>query len=319
MTTKTNKKRQLSDIDFSHEGAHIALVSKEQGGPANNHNYALIMKAANFKPATLEKAQRVKVTMELPDFLRKFFNLYYDDSILLATILGYEIEEESYEAEYYQDWIEEKLTNFEFIQKAHDADDLSEFVGNLSDTAYLSLLRTQSKIEKAMKKAEGTGALSSVESKGSNVTKSNTEITSDDNKENKMTQEEIQKSIDNAVAAAVAVAVEKAKEENKAALEKAQSELKAYRELEKQAVQKAKSDTLAESLDAAQVEAVLKATAELDDENFKALVGVFKAMKEQVEKSALFQEAGVDADETVQMTDTAGAVANLLKSRFQPQ
>lgn len=57
--------------------------------------------------------------MELPDFLRKFFNLYYDDSILLATILGYEIEEESYEAEYYQDWIEEKLTNFLNLFRRH--------------------------------------------------------------------------------------------------------------------------------------------------------------------------------------------------------
>lgn len=47
MTIKSKTKRKLSEIDFSREDAHIALVSKEQGGPANGADYALILKAAN--------------------------------------------------------------------------------------------------------------------------------------------------------------------------------------------------------------------------------------------------------------------------------
>ena len=32
-------KRRLTDINFNKEGAHVALVSKQHGGPANGHNY----------------------------------------------------------------------------------------------------------------------------------------------------------------------------------------------------------------------------------------------------------------------------------------
>ena len=38
MTTKQKAKRALKDITFEHDGAHIALVSKEQGGPAHGHD-----------------------------------------------------------------------------------------------------------------------------------------------------------------------------------------------------------------------------------------------------------------------------------------
>ena len=68
MTQKA--KRRLSDISFSHEGAHLALCSKSQGA-ANNWNKALIMKGHNFSPEFIQKMQQIQVTYELPDFLRK--------------------------------------------------------------------------------------------------------------------------------------------------------------------------------------------------------------------------------------------------------
>lgn len=38
MEDNREAKRVLSDISFEEEGAHVALVSVEQGGPANLYN-----------------------------------------------------------------------------------------------------------------------------------------------------------------------------------------------------------------------------------------------------------------------------------------
>lgn len=81
-------KRKLSEISFEHEGAHVALVSKEQQ-PANGHNYALVLKASKFSKETLEKMQSIKVTLSIPEFLEKFFNIYGTNAEVLARMLGY--------------------------------------------------------------------------------------------------------------------------------------------------------------------------------------------------------------------------------------
>lgn len=317
MTEKA--KRRLSDIDFSQEGAHIALVSKGQGGPANKRDQALIMKAANFKPETVAKAQKVKVTMEMPDFLRKFFSLYYDDALVLATILGYDITDTEYDYEYYQEMIEERLDNFEFIQKAHDADDLSDFVSALSDTAYLKLLRTQSRIEKAFAKAEKAGVLSDKQS----VTKT---VQSDDNKENENMTTNVQKSAEDIVKEAV----EKAQEQFKVELEKAQTQMKAmsdkleaYAKMEQEAVAKAKETVMAEFVEGDDLEVILKAVAGLDEDSFKAVAGVMKNLHSKIEKSSLFREEGADVDaeegEQHEVQKSAAAVNALLAARFAPK
>ena len=105
---KTKVKRRLTDITFEHEEAHLALCSKSQGA-ANNWNKALIMKANNFSPEMIQKAQKIQVTMEIPEFLQKFFGLWYDDSQVLARLMGYEPEEKEQEDFDYDDWIEERV------------------------------------------------------------------------------------------------------------------------------------------------------------------------------------------------------------------
>lgn len=47
MTQEVKAKRRLKDIDFSREDSHIALVHKDQGGPASGANYKLVLKALN--------------------------------------------------------------------------------------------------------------------------------------------------------------------------------------------------------------------------------------------------------------------------------
>ena len=45
--TKPRAKRKLSSISFEQESAHLALVSKQQGGGANNRNFSLLLKASD--------------------------------------------------------------------------------------------------------------------------------------------------------------------------------------------------------------------------------------------------------------------------------
>lgn len=80
-------KRKLSDIDFSKEGAHMALTSKTiNGGPANQRT-TLLFKAVNVEE--IEKAE-VQVKMDVVNFLRKFFNMWTDEAATLAQIFGME-------------------------------------------------------------------------------------------------------------------------------------------------------------------------------------------------------------------------------------
>lgn len=69
MTIKSKTKRKLSEIDFSREDAHIALVSKEQGGPANGADYALILKAVN--PEEVPQVEDTPVEVQIEQEIEK--------------------------------------------------------------------------------------------------------------------------------------------------------------------------------------------------------------------------------------------------------
>jgi hypothetical protein len=156
MATQRKAKRKLSDISFEKEGAHVALTSKAQSGPANGHDYALILKANKFSEEFVQKMQQVRVTMELPDFLRKFFSLYGDDVEILARMMGYEKpESEEYEPmESYEDYIQSKMEAFEILKSAHEADSLADVLSALDETEYLAMLTDQEQIEKAFAQLE---------------------------------------------------------------------------------------------------------------------------------------------------------------------
>jgi hypothetical protein len=157
MATQRKAKRKLSDISFEKEGAHVALTSKQQGGPANTHDYALVLKANKFSEEFVQKMQQVRVTMELPDFLRKFFNMYGDDVEILATMMGYErpeMEDEEYESESYEDYIKSKMEAFEILKSAKEAESLADVLSTLDETEYLAMLNDQALIEKAFKELE---------------------------------------------------------------------------------------------------------------------------------------------------------------------
>lgn len=98
MSEQTKAKRRLTDISFDHEGSHVALVSKYQGGPANNVT-TLITKATddiNIEKASeeeIQKAVEVNLTVSLLDFLTRYLNVCIDEAETIAGMLGYTYED----------------------------------------------------------------------------------------------------------------------------------------------------------------------------------------------------------------------------------
>jgi len=157
MATQRKAKRKLSDISFEKEGAHVALTSKQQGGPANTHDYALVLKSNKFSEEFVQKMQQVRVTMELPDFLRKFFGMYGDDVEVLARMMGYEkpeSEDYSEPMESYEDYIQSKMEAFEILKSAHEAESLADVLSSLDETEYLAMLNDQERVEKAFEELQ---------------------------------------------------------------------------------------------------------------------------------------------------------------------
>ncbi len=295
MTQKA--KRRLSDISFSHEGAHLALCSKSQGA-ANNWNKALIMKGHNFSPEFIQKMQQIQVTYELPDFLRKVMGMYYEDAELLARMMGYvepEKEEEDYD-DWYENYIEEKLQSFTIIKALHEAKNLPDALSKLTEQDYLDVLQDQAMVEKALKKELDKETEVSKADTSTKVENTKVEASAskkkNPKKETKMTQET------EMVEKAKFVEIQKQFEDQKIALEKAMEQLGKIEQEKKEAIVKSKTDAVkAVVKDEKQAAVVVKAALALEDQaDFDALVEVFKSMNDLLEKSGLFQEQGVSAE-----------------------
>ena len=99
--------------------------------------------------------QQVRVTMELPDFLSKFFDLYYEDAHTLAAMMGYEKPEVVDRAESTSDWLEDyiesRLESFEILKVAAEAENMTEILSGLTEDQYLSVLKDQEKLEQIFK------------------------------------------------------------------------------------------------------------------------------------------------------------------------
>ena len=313
-------KRKLSDISFQHEGAHVALVSKEQGGPANLHDYALVLKANKFSEEFVEKMQQVRVTMELPDFLQKFFGMWSEDAKVLATMMGYvepadtqQMENEEAQAEV-EDWIKSRMEAFEVLKTAHESDNLAAVLSELSEEQYLAMLKDQELIEKAFKNESKLSASAEADDTSPACEVNEEEVSASINKENleKSTMDENQKEM---VEKATLDLLQKSFDEQKVALEKALETLAVYEAEKKAAIEKARKDQLVAAVkDEAKAETLFKAVKDVADEEFQAVVKTLTEMQESVEKSALFQEQGSSAQEETEVIQES-AVAKLLKAK----
>lgn len=291
MENKQKAKRKLKGFDFAKEGAAVALVGPSVGGPANGIPI-LLAKANNFSPEFIQKMQQIQVTYELPEFLRKVFGMYYEDAEVLAKMLGY-VEPEDEETEDYDDWyenyIEEKLSAFTIIKSLHEAKNLPEALAQLTEQDYLDVLNDQVLIEKALKEFDAKSDTST------NV--ENTKVEASASKVNKSKKEK-QMATPEMVEKAKFVEVQKQLEDQKVELAKALEQLNKIEQEKKEAIVKSKTDAVkAVVKDEKQAAVVVKAALALEDQaDFDALVEVFKSMNDLLEKSGLFQEQGVSAE-----------------------
>ena len=291
MENKQKAKRKLKGFDFAKEGAAVALVGPSVGGPANGIPL-LIAKANNFSPEFIQKMQQIQVTMELPAFLEKFFGIWGSDAEVLARLMGYEKPEDEDEEEDYDDWyenyIEEKLSAFSIIKSLHEAKNLPEALAQLTEQDYLGVLNDQVLIEKALKEFDAKSDTST------NV--ENTKVEASASRVNK--KKEKQMATPEMVEKAKFVEVQKQLEDQKVELAKALEQLNKIEQEKKEAIVKSKTDAVkAVVKDEKQAAVVVKAALALEDQaDFDALVEVFKSMNALIEKSALFQEQGVSAE-----------------------
>ena len=319
MTDKVKAKRKLTDITFEHEGAHLALVHKAQGGSASGYKTLVMKSVDNRSPEFIEKASQVKVTLSLPDFLEKFFHVWGEDAELLATLFGYEPSEdesEEYSTQSFwswyrekamehgavdswgdpitrptsqdrKEWVEDQLQGIEILKSATLAKGSADFINSLTEEQYLGLLKDQQFIEKSFKlqevKKDLDGESGGKPTKG--VNPKQTKASKADTQENEMTQETIEK----AQYDAKEVELQKAL----ADIQKAKEEIELFKAKEKEAVEKAReAEVVAAVVDVDASAKLFKAVKDLDAEAFKDVVDVVKALTAKVDESEMFKEKG---------------------------
>jgi glutamyl/glutaminyl-tRNA synthetase len=318
--TQRKAKRKLSDISFEKEGAHVALTAKSQGGPANNHDYALVLKANKFSEEFVQKMQQIRVTMELPDFLRKFFGMYYEDSNILAAMLGY-VEPAKEDSGTYEDYIQSQLQAFEVLKSANEAESLASVLSELDETEYLAMLKDQELIEKAFKNLETANESAPTASAAGTDTSPACEVTKEEVSAS-VNKEELEKSkMDEdvkieTVEKAQFELIQKALEEQKVELQKALDTIATFEAEKKEAINKAKTEKVKAIVkDESKVEAIAKAALSLEsEEDFTAFLTAITALTTAVETSEMFVEKGASTQEEEPKVQES-AVAKLLKAK----
>lgn len=337
MTEKRKTKRNLKSIDFSAEGAHLALVSKDQGGGANGANYSLVLKStAQFPEDFVEKAAKIRVTMEIEEFLQTFYGLYHDQAEILARALGFDTAKEDMDesdVSSYEDYIASKVEAIEVLKSLYDAESIPDVLSTLTPDQYLSMLTDQAKLEKAFKKIEkeknsavasvaaadegSTEAVAKAE-QSDEKTEAKVEPSETVNKGKSMTKEvkaEPQASVEMVEKSALE-SIQKQMEDQKVELQKALDLVKAFEAEKKEAVRKARFEQVKGAVkDEAKAEVLFKAVGLVEDESeFQAVVKALSELQALADKSDLFVEKGVQIE--TEEAPKESAVARVLKSRL---
>lgn len=305
----TNKaKNRLSNFSFDHDGAHIALVHKDQGGPANLKTTLLTKSTSGITDqqvasqlALIEKAKfnsevRSKLSEALQDeFASRYEWLYLEDfsedEVVFQAdagmfIVGYSL---SSDDEYSFDEVARGFS-YELIRVENGQVKLSEDAqSKLSEGEYVL-------VNKALNNPETN----------SRVQKALTAFTE---KKEKM-QEEIQKAVaaKDAEITALQAEIAKSKEE----LAKVQEIVKAAEDARKAQVLKAREVEVASLIQTGSVELV-KSTEALSDEAFAEIVKALKAQKEAVEQSDLMKQV---SDPNAKAPQVEEATTAILKAKY---
>lgn len=298
----SDAKRRLTDIKFEHQGAHVALVGKHQGGPANGVT-TLVYKALDISPEIIEKATEVTVSLSFHEFLRKFFGMYWDDAEVLARALGYEGAEDYDPSMSHKDYMDQKVQAISILKNVYKAQDIQKALRELSPEEALAVLQAQETLEKAMSSALPEGDI---------------KITSKINEDIKM--ETIEKALHEEL---VSKAVKAAEEVLKAQLQEQADVLKAlqdevivFKAEKTELVAKSRKEALKAAGQADdEVEELFKAVGELPEEAFALIVKQLAAKAALADESDLFKETGVpgagEQDPVVQ-----DGTAAILKAKY---
>lgn len=297
-------KRRLTDIKFDHEGAAVALVGPHQGGPANGV-LTLITKAVNATEEQVEKANEVTVQLSMVDFLRRFFGMYYEDSAILATALGYgtvtDSEQSWKDGETYEEYIERRASSISIMKGLMKAADVEKAASELTPAELLSFKKDQAMLEKAMSSASNDGDLLN-------------ESTTEEDDMDKIDKAEHEVLVEKAVTAATEVlkAQLSAKDE---ALEVAKATIKNFEDAQAAAKTVARVEALkaAGKGDERAVE-LEKSLASLDDEAFAEIVKDFAAGARVAAQSELLVEKGVDGQGAAK--SAADATLAILQAKY---
>ena len=328
-TTQRKAKRKLTNIDFSGETSHIALVHAEQGGCASGANYKLALKNTNFSQEFIEKMQQIRVTLSIPDFLEKFFHLYGSDAEVLARMLGYVPEEndkeDEYDSNWYENYIQEKLDSFEILKSLKESESIANTLATLDEKQYLLMLTDQAYLEKALNKKESELVALATESDNSTHASVEKSVEVSTSKSTKSKETLMTKQVENStemVEKSLMVTLQKALDDQAVELQKALETIAVHQKEKQEQIQKSKTAQFTavikdEKLQAPIVKAALALEAQEDFDAFLVAVTAMQSQiekqKDFVEKSALFQEQGASTSE--EPKDKESAVARILKSK----
>lgn len=327
--------RKIKKFDFSDENATVSLVGDSVGGPANGTLTLVTKSKKNLSEDFIKKASQVTVTMDIVEYLQRFFGVWCDDAELLARSLGFttpkmdeaaiDMQEEAIDSqeppekpnswemssdEYDKEldkYLNYKIQSIQVMKSLFEADNIEKAILDLSEEDYLQVLQDQEIVEKAfveIDKACGKG-------KGGKPVKKNSTANAEDNSTNNVDVENGEekssvvknKNKENSMTEKVEVvekaqyeAIQKQLEDQKVELEKALNLVKQFEAEKKEAIAKSRKEQLSKAC-GKHAEVIFKAVGECEEETFVAVVKALAEMNELIEKSALFQEQGASVSD----------------------
>lgn len=304
MTEKIKVTRKLSNFNFENEGAAVALVGPAVGGGANSRTTLVYKSKATDEVTTeqVEKASMVTVTLTITEYLRKFFDMWYDDAELLARIMGYDttVEPTEYVDNWYDNYLDEKVAAVSIMKSLvldKEQDEINKAVTDLTPSEYLTVLKSQEQFEKNYEKlkpslkksssvvAEGVTAPSGAISPSVEPIEKNEDLMPEH-----ISKSALQSLVDEAVTKAVSSA--------QVELQKAKDIIATYEQEKQEVVAKSRKTAISTvEADEASAAELFKSLESLPDSAFESVIKALKKKSDALETSDILKEVGGNAKE----------------------
>lgn len=331
MNKTKNTKRVLKDIDFSQEDSHIALCHKTQG-TANQAEFVVALKSNSFSEETIQKLQRVKVELSLPDFIQAFFKIEEEENAkALAYLMGWteDMSQEAMEPQMdFEKWVASNMESFEIVKALKEADvkDYPEILSKLDEWQYLTLLQEQEQFEQGLRKQKSNPAASATEFDASTSTVQH-EVNKGKGVNPVVKQSKKEKPMDKVTVVEQTVetemiekaqyeAIQKQFQEQKEQLQKALAAVEKFEQEKKELIAKQRLVDIEAVVKNKEHAAVLhKALKETQAEEFSEVVKALAAISLQTAQSDLFVEKSAAVQDKPEVDESP--VARLIKAKFQ--